>query len=319
MQPSDASMKNLFIGDNAFIGVSHLSQVKAREQVEGLHLDDVPNVFERAISHGANGYTFSTHPVNHRILEILHTANIHIDLYPILPYAESYVRLVNEKGLTGMVRDIMSRLPLSSKAKVLTQAGISIAKSEPVGLLNAYVDTELTSYMRTKQQASRLNAVILHEAVTDLALSFETRHLFDSFIEHIKEKYHTRPGFVTRNFVRFVDFFLKQGLALSDVLIMTPFNRIGFQMNPSREACENCLSDIANEHVIAISPLAGGYLGLNEAVSYLREFQNLSGIAVGVASTQQAEETFSKLNESLTINHLFSHEKRLTQQSPPTH
>jgi hypothetical protein len=100
---------------------------------------------------------------------------------------------------------------------------------------------------------------------------------------------------LTRNLARFVKFFEDSELSLEDVIIMTPLNKIDFQMNPSRESCETCLSHIPDSDVIAMSIMAGGYLALNEAVEYLRGLPNLSGIAVGVSSKEHAEKTFTRL------------------------
>ena len=75
---------------------------------------------------------------------------------------------------------------------------------------------------------------------------------------------------------------------------MTPFNSIGFQMSPSREACELCLSGLSDADVIAMSIMAGGYLNLDQAFQYLRTLPKLSGVAIGASSKEHAEETFRK-------------------------
>ena len=80
---------------------------------------------------------------------------------------------------------------------------------------------------------------------------------------------------------------------------MTPFNRIGFQMNPSRGECEVCASHLSGAEVMAISILAGGYLGLGEAIDYLRRLHGLSRVAVGVSPEQHAAGTFTKLRTLL--------------------
>jgi hypothetical protein len=252
---------------------------------------------EKAISCGASGYTFSTHPMNLEILKGLREADTQgrsFGLYPVLPYAEGYVRLNNEKGTIGLVREVLSRLPLSGKAKLLVKGGLSAARFDATRMLKAYVDMELTSYLTVKPTNSKLQTVFLHEILTDLALGFGAHQLFDSFIRHVARKYDAKPGFVTRNFVKFVNFFQEQDLPLNQVTIMTPFNKTGFQMNPSREDCELCLSHFPSE-VIAISVLAGGYLGLDEAVRYLKGLPGLSGVAIGVSSEQHAEDSFTKL------------------------
>jgi hypothetical protein len=296
------AMNSLLIGDNPFTGVSHLSQVAGRERTEKLRFEQIVKIIERSISCGASGFTFSTHPTNLQILSELketEALGAEFDLFPVLPYAEGYVRVTNEKGTIGLVREVFARLPLSGKAKIIVESGLSAVRFDPVRVLKAYVDMELESYLRVKPKRSNLQGVFLHEIPTDLAIGLGARQLFDSFMQHVSEKYRAKPGFVTRNFARFVDFFRDNDLPLKEVTIMTPLNKIGFQMNPSQNECEACLSSLNEGQIIAISILAGGYVGLDEAVKYIQGLPRVAGVAVGVSSTQHAEETFTKLRTAL--------------------
>ena len=81
-------------------------------------------------------------------------------------------------------------------------------------------------------------------------------------------------------------------------LIVTPFNKAGFQMNPSKEECEKTLRT-ASPNVLAISVLAAGYYKPTEAVDYLASLNNLKGIIAGVSNEQQASETFNLFERSL--------------------
>ena len=112
----------------------------------------------------------------------------------------------------------------------MLSSGIAAATFDPVRMLNTFVDMQLTNILRLKE--GNLRTVFLHEVITDLGISFETEQLFDSYMRHVRDKYDAMPGFVTRNFVRFVTYFRDAGLSLKGTVIMTPFNSIGFQMNP---------------------------------------------------------------------------------------
>lgn len=293
-------MKTLLIGDNGFIGVNHLSQDRARQTKEKLTLEGIPRIIEKAISCGASGYTFSTHPTNFQILKSLQGNEQFtqpLDLYPILPYAEGYVRLANEQGMVNVAKNVLSKLPLSTGIQSLFEGTISALTFDPIRMLNAYVDMELASYLEAKPATCTIRSVLLHEVIVDLGLSFGADHLFKSFMKHIREKYNAQPGFATRNFSKFVEFFKTHELPLTDVVIMTPFNKVGFQMNPSKEACENSLRSLTKGKVIAMSTLAAGYLTLNEGIDYISSHDSLSGVAVGVSSESHAENTFGKLSE----------------------
>jgi len=289
-------MRSLLIGDNPFLGVSHYSQVRAREKLEYLRLQTVLRVIERAIRCGATGFTFSVHPVNLEILSALRDAGTldqEFELFPILPYAAGYVRVLNERGMSGLLREELSKLSLPNKAKTLLKSSLSAVTLDPVRMMNAYIDVQLASIPGLKR--ANLKAVLLHEVVTDLALSFRANHLFDSYARHIRNKYGVMPGFVTRNLARFAEFFAESHLSLEHTTIMTPVNGIGFQMNPSRDSCEASLSRLRESYVIAMSIMAGGYLRLDQAIDYLRTLSSLSGVAVGVSSEEHAEQTFAGL------------------------
>jgi hypothetical protein len=84
---------------------------------------------------------------------------------------------------------------------------------------------------------------------------------------------------------------------MSKITITSSFNKMGFQMNPSKIDCENALQDSAGAQLIAMSILAAGYLNLTVASEYLNTLENLSGVVVGVSKEIQARETFSLLQK----------------------
>lgn len=293
----DESLPDLIIGDNSFIGVSHLSQERAMARTEKLDVSAIAEVIETAYNSGASGYTFSTHPVNVQILKAFRERVLgsEFQLYPILPYAQAYVRLANEKGARGLIEDTFSKLSVGAKAKLMIDCGFSVLKQEFFGIFKTYIDMELGAYLQVKPKSAVLKAVLLHEVVTDLCLGLGDLRLFETFVKYIREKYQVTPGFVTYNLPTLVKFLKESGLGLS-VAIMTPFNSIGYQMSPSRESCEQCLSDLREAKIIAMSVFAGGFLPLNDAMKYLSSLPPLAAIAVGASSKEHARETFSHLS-----------------------
>jgi hypothetical protein len=89
-------------------------------------------------------------------------------------------------------------------------------------------------------------------------------------------------------------------LEVEGAVVATPFNRVGFQMNPSREECEKTLRDLKKAVVVAISMLAAGYLRLPEAVDYITALPNLRGVAVGVSKEKHVRETFRILSGKMS-------------------
>lgn len=295
-------MKTLLIGDNAFIGVSHLSQDRARNKLRTLSVGDMVSVIEKALSLGASGYTFSTHPTNYEILKVMKNAGPKstFTLNPVMPYAEGYVRIANEKGMGGILTEMMSRLTTTAKAKALFQGGLSALSMDPVKMLRAYVDIELEGYLNVKPDNAQLGCVFLHEVISDLSLSFKLERLFRAFTEHVHDKFGVKAGFVTRNFAKFTEFFQTLDVEGNKCVIMTPLNAAGSQMIPSKESCEAALTRIGDVEIIAMSPLAAGYLHVAEALEYFKSLPKITGVAVGVSTLEHAEDTFTKFRSLLS-------------------
>jgi hypothetical protein len=106
------------------------------------------------------------------------------------------------------------------------------------------------------------------------------------------------PGFETRNFAYLVHKFKEWHIDFRDCVIATPFNKAGFQMNPSQAECEEALGSIADSKVIAMSVLAAGYIKPVDAFEYLRSLTNIAGVVVGVSKESQARETFRLIRQA---------------------
>ena len=170
--------------------MSHLSQERARERTDKLDIESIVEVICSALSSGATGYTFSTHPTNSQILDALGASGKvpgQFDLYPVVPYAEGYVRLANEKGMTGLMNEVLSRLSTSDKVKLLVKGGFSALKFDPLGLFRTYLDVELKGYLSTKPKNATLQGVLLAEVPTDLCLGFQEIHLLNIFAQHVRD------------------------------------------------------------------------------------------------------------------------------------
>jgi hypothetical protein len=75
-------------------------------------------------------------------------------------------------------------------------------------------------------------------------------------------------------------------------MLTSSFNKVGFQMCPSKVECEEALERAREAEVIAMSVLAAGYLKPADAIGYLASLRGLSGLVIGVSREHQATETF---------------------------
>jgi hypothetical protein len=284
------------LGDNPFIGVNHLSQEKSRDT--SLGVEAICNVITAALESGAQGLAFSVHSNMYNALKGLKEQGYYkrFGLYPVFPDAYSNVRAASEKGMVGLISDMFGKMDLGTKARSMVSGGLGALTMDPSRIMRTYLDAQLSIFMKVAPVGARLKAVFLHEIITDLIVSFNLRDIFLDFVGFVSDSLNASPGFVTRNFARFSEFVTENS---KNFVVMTPFNKVGFQMNPSREACEKGLAQFPDSSVIAMSVLASGYLGLGEAAGYLKTLQKQVSCVVGVSSEVHARETFSYLKSNL--------------------
>jgi hypothetical protein len=168
----------------------------------------------------------------------------------------------------------------------------------PEALLRTYLSYEISRIKSAAGKDVRIESVLLHEVITDMALALNLDWLFHVYSSYLLKRDIT-PGFNTCNLPTLVTKLREWDVEVEETLVATPFNRVGFQMNPSREECEKTLREMRRPLVVAISMLAAGYLKLSEAADYLAGLPNVRGVAVGVSNDKHAKETFRILKEKL--------------------
>lgn len=277
----------IILGHNQFIGVSHLSQDAGRTREE--RFSDIAHageVIAYSVSQGVKGMMLSTHPRARDILDYLRHEGLadEMNMYPLIPYAQGYVRRMNAVGLTGMVREILRSASLKTKADIALYGSLGYLRKDLTRLLGAFVDIEMLLF-----KDFNVKAVFLHDAFVDLSLALGAAGEVRSFCDHVRRRYGAEPGFVTMNFPLLIRSFKEWGIERP--LVMTTFNSAGFQMNPSREACERALRE-GDASVVAMSTLAAGYLKPAEAYDYLHSLPNIDSVVVGVSTVEHARETF---------------------------
>lgn len=291
----------LLVGDNPFHGISHLSQERVRDR--GKQTTDpkfAASLVAAAVENGANGFMFS---VSETTLSILKSLNKdynldQIDLYALVPYAFEYVRLATHfGGISGLGRNVTKQILRSGNFPALMFGLKGILTTDVVAIMKAYLEYEISRVKSSIKKKGILRSVLLHEVITDMSLALNIDLLFRSYIKFLHQK-GIEPGFETRNFPYLVKKFNEWGINTEAVLIATPFNKMGFYMNPSKAECEIALSGLPRPNVIAMSVLAAGYIKPAEAIDYIDSLPNLSGIVIGVSKEQQARELSTFLEKN---------------------
>jgi len=292
----------LIVGDNAFHGISHLSQQRARDRLMKNNPTNVENAFKLvrlSLQNGATGFMFSVSKTTLSILESLKNDQIKPDLYAIVPYAYEYVRLATTVGgIPGLAKQVSREIVLSKNIFSVAPYLIDFLRTNPSAFLKTYLIYELSRIKSVAGKKANLKSVLLHEVITDMALALDLDWFFKCYIKFLN-KSNILPGFETRNFPYLVDKFRKWGFDMNNMVITASFNKIGFQMNPSKLACEEALQHASGAQIIAMSVLAAGYLKPLEAANYVASLPSINGVVVGVSSERHASETFVCLNNRL--------------------
>lgn len=290
----------LLVGDNPFHGVSHLSQGRARERG-----NDVTNpkyaaeLVRLSLENGANGFMFSVSEITLSMIRELSAGGVTPRLYAIAPAASDYVRLASRLGTPGMAAYLARRILISGNPRAIASGAKGFIGRDPVSLMKAFLYYEIYRIRAATSPATNPYCFMLHEIVTDMALALNLEWLFMSYVDFVRGL-NIKPGFETRNVPWLIDRLIKCGIDLSQIAIVSPFNKVGFQMSPSQEECEKALVNVPDTEVIAMSVLASGYLSLPEAIDYINGIPRLKGIVVGVSRKQHARD-FKIFSETLAV------------------
>ena len=273
------------LGDNPFFGIYHLSQEEARQKMKNREgFQWIAEIVEYASSMGVKKLVASTHPELKQLIKHMGDKTDlldRIEFCPIFPYVQGYVQKTTEKGMAGAARDVLSGMHGGAGIGAALGASVRYLKSDAPGLMRSFVDLELES-----MGEARYRTVFLHDVVTDLCLGLGLGDVIGAYADHARER-GLRPGAVTKNFPLFAGAAERWGL--EGMPVMTSFNPSGWQMNPSKKACEDALKKARGE-VIAMNALAGGLVDPDEAAGYVSGL-GLGSVVVGVSTKEHARET----------------------------
>jgi hypothetical protein len=285
----------LLVGDNPFHGISHLSQERSKARISvSENPDAAANLVCLALDNGANGFMFSVSETTLAILKKIREKGeiSRLGLYAIVPYAYEYVRLATQTGgLVGLAKRFSKQLVTSRNLGAIASGVKGVLGMNPEALLRTYLSYEISRIKSAAGKDARIESVLLHEVITDMALALNLDWLFKAYVKFLSSK-DIVPGFNTCNFTCLINRLGQGGVDLGEVVIAAPFNKVGFQMNPSIADCVSALSTMIKPVTIAISVLAAGYLKAGEALDYVAELHNLKGVAIGVSTERHASDTF---------------------------
>ena len=292
---SATPLSGIILGHNAFFGVDHLSAARGAERAAAFSDPKrVMETVEEARANGAGGMMMSTHERARPIAELIADNRAlarDFRIYPLLPYLQKYVTRSNEVGMINVVLEMVQGTSFADKLNLFTSGVRAVVSKDVNALLSAVMQVELKPFTKLN-----VPAVFLHDALTDLALAFGMRRVFEFYIGEMQKNYGAVGAFTTKNLPTLLARFAEWGLPRP--VVMTHFNQAGFHMNPDREACEKAAA--AHEvSILAMGSLASGFLTPSAAYAYLGGVQNIDGVVVGASSPAHIRETFSAIKSNM--------------------
>jgi hypothetical protein len=285
-----SEIDKVVFGDNQFFGINHMSQERAQELTERFHdMDSIFAVYNSAFEAGIRAVMLNS---NDRASEICDRFRARassfpeLNWYPSIPYPHKYANLVAEKGIIGALHNCLFQhgSAISGLGK-LTQGGLAMISMDLIKLMKILVDTEMYMF-----RSLNVKAVFLQNIVTDLLIGLDIEPIFAEYCEHIRKKYKAMPGLITQNMPVLHEKLKAWGI--SEVVICTSINRIGYLMSPSIASYESTLAhnDPRRYPIMAMSTLASGALRAPEAYSYINSL-NIQSVVFGASSKAHIEET----------------------------
>lgn len=161
-----------------------------------------------------------------------------LQVYPIIPNVIGYVREATDYGLVGAARRRVRQMAILDLLKIGIRGALKapgVLKRDFNTLMSILFDVELASF-----KSLRPRVVFLHPQITDLALAFGNRPLFELYSRVMRDRFHAEPGLATNNLGWLLPKLKEWNLTFPFVL--TPFNSSGFLMKPSQAGCEALLA-----------------------------------------------------------------------------
>ena len=263
-----SKLHNKIIGHNSFFGINHLNYQKGvNTAYKFSKYEKIINLLEFAKKENVNQLMISTIEEGKVLINEIESNKNFSDLkyHILLPYINKYVRLTNEFGIIGTLKQIYETNSLISNFKFGYNFINFLTTSNIENIISSLVEIETNYFDKNK-----ISSIILHDSLTDIIVSLKKKDILNSYIKIVKEKFKCKVGFATKNLPQFLK--LIEDYTDDDLMILTHINKIGFEMNPSKEEVEKVLINCKHE-IICMSILASGSIPVDEAFSYIKNLK----------------------------------------------
>jgi len=278
-------LPRITLGANPFHGISYRSNDDRKKYRERFATaENIIKIIQKAYELGIRGvHTFTTDIQLEAIQEA--KARIGDDLVIISIIPDLYSAAARQTGgkasaNTAKLKQLLKNMP------ALIQAGITGNLNK---IIDQVFDTELEIVSKIKP-----NFILLHGFLVDIACAAQQPYGLETFKQKVIEM-GAVPGINSHNYGRTASMLKEMGIRFP--VVQTAFNLKGHMMNPSKESCLQAAREADSVIHIAKKVLAGGVIPPRDALRYVFNEIQIPAAAIGIGSTEEAEETFSIAKE----------------------
>lgn len=283
-------MDRVLFGDNQFFGVNHMSEEKARaQQMRFQDLQAIIDVLDAAYQEGIRTFMCTTHD---RVAEVCDYFRANrakypdYEFFPCMPYAHKYANAVTELGMIDALRKF---LPDDGAVGAMLKGGLALANKDIPAIMQLLVDAEMKMF-----HGLNTPVIFMQNVITDLLLGVGMKSCLRIFHDHVREKYHAEPGFITMNTPALLD--VLDELGIDNPIVCSNINKIGFRMCGGIDLYEKTLAE-RRFRPVAMSVLASGAISPREAIAYVCGLPKVEAIVFGASSRGNIHQTKSLIDE----------------------
>lgn len=286
---------NIIFGDNQFFGINHMSQDKAQQLSEKFYdINNIFKVYDIAFESGIKAVMLNSNDRARAICDYFRENKKKygdIVWYPSIPYPHKYANMIAEKGIFPTINEVLFKDNTAlGMLGMVAKGGMAVMGKDAIKLMQMLIDAEARIY-----KGLNVKALFLQNIVTDLLLGYKIKDVFVAYCDYIRKKYGVIPGFITMNLPFMLDCFKEWGI--EEVVICSSINKIGYFMQPSKEAYDDAIRN--NDHekyqLMAMSTLASGAIRATEAYEYINSL-NLQSVVFGASSERNIRETVNLIH-----------------------
>ncbi len=281
-------MDRILFGDNQFFAVNHISDEKSmRQSIRFKDNKAILQTLDYSRDTGINTFMCTTHERIGEVCDLMRQSFSYQEyqIYPCMPYAHKYANSITENGISGTLKKYLPGSFISAFFK----GGVAMLSKDYISIMELMIDSEMKMF-----KGLYTPVIFLQNVITDLLLGLQMNEVLSSFYHYVRKKYNAEAGFITMNYPKLLDVLISSGV--SDPIICTSINKIGFRMAGGRALYERILAD-RKCRVIAMQVLAGGAISAREAIEYVTSLSGVDSILFGASSKQNIQETVSLINQ----------------------